>query len=107
MKIKKGDTVKIISGKDRGKTGTVIRVFSVRGGEDVASKISVEGINLYKKRVRPKRQGEKGQTVLVPRPLAASNVKLVCKNCKRATRVGMRIEGGRKVRYCKKCKAAI
>jgi large subunit ribosomal protein L24 len=101
MRIRKGDTVKIISGKDRGKTGTVIKVFPKE------ERILVGGINVYKKRVRPKRQGEKGETVLVPRPLSASKVMLVCKNCKRAARLGFRREGGRKVRYCKKCQSAV
>lgn len=99
MRIKKGDTVKVISGKDRGKTGAVIKV-SPEGG-----RVSVEGVNLYKKRSRPKRQGQKGETVRVVRPITASNVMLVCKSCKRATRVGFRMEGGRKIRYCKKCQS--
>lgn len=99
MNIKKGDTVKILSGKDRGKTGTVLKVFPDDG------RVSVEGLNLYKKRVRPKRQGQKGETVLVPRPFPVSKAKLVCSACKEAVRVGYRVDGARKVRYCKKCKA--
>jgi len=101
MKIRKGDNVKIMSGKDRGKTGTV---FSVSPDE---SKITIESLNLFKKRSRPKKQGEKGQTVEVPRPMPASKVMLICANCKNPTRVGHRMEGARKVRYCKKCKAII
>ncbi len=99
MKIKKGDTVKIMKGKDRGKTGLVVRAYPEDG------KIMVEGLNLFKKRSRPKKQGEKGQMVEVPRPLPASKVMLVCGNCKKTTRAGFRMEGPRKVRYCKKCKA--
>jgi len=99
MKLKKGDQVKIISGKDRGKSGTVLKV-SPRD-----DRISVEGLNLYKKRVRPKRQGEKGETVLVPRPFSASKAMLICSSCKEAARVGYRLEGNSKIRYCKKCKA--
>ena len=101
MKIKKGDQVKIISGKDRGKSGKVIGVFS----KD--SRISVEGINLYKKRVRPTKQGQKGETVIVPRPLSASNVMIICSNCKKAARVGFRVEEKEKVRLCKKCGARV
>jgi large subunit ribosomal protein L24 len=105
MKIKKGDQVKIISGKDRGKTGAVISV-SVKD-----SKVTVEGANLYKKRVRPTKQGQKGETVTVSRPFSASNAMIICSNCKKASRVGFRIEGsaksGVKVRYCKKCEAKI
>lgn len=101
MRIKKGDTVKIVSGKDRGKTGKVLEVFPVR------EKISVDGINLYKKHVRPKKQGEKGQLVTLIRPFAVSNVMLVCGSCKKPTRIGYEIHSGKKQRVCKKCKAAI
>ena len=99
MKIKKGDQVKILSGKDRGKAGAVFTVFSEEG------RVTVEGLNLYKKRVRPKRAGQKGETVSVPRPMSVSNVMLVCSSCKKPSRVGHRLEGKNKVRYCKKCKA--
>ncbi len=105
MKLKKGDQVKIISGKERGKSGAIISVFP---GE---SRITVEGINLYKKRVRPKQQGQKGETVLVARPFAASNAMIICSNCKKQTRVGFQVEGsavgGQKMRLCKKCGAKI
>lgn len=99
MNIKKGDNIKILSGKDRGKTGTVLSVFP----ED--SRISVEGLNIYKKRVRPKKQGQKGETVLVPRPFNVSKAALVCSSCKKQTRAGYRLDGNKKVRYCKKCGA--
>lgn len=101
MKIKKGDNVQVIAGKDRGKTGTVLRILP----ED--NRLSVEGINMYRKRVRAKRAGQKGESVSVPRPLTASNVMLVCKNCKRPVRVGYRGEGRAKERFCKKCQATI
>jgi large subunit ribosomal protein L24 len=101
MKLIKGDAVKIISGKDRGKTGTVLRAFPAVG------KVIIEGLNLVKKHSRPRKQGEKGQMVSVPRPLTASKVMLVCTSCKEPTRVGARMDGARKVRYCKKCKAKI
>ena len=101
MNIKKGDTVKISSGKDRGKTGTVLHAYPRE------ERIIVDGLNIFKKRARPKQQGKKGEIVNVPRPLPASKVMLVCSNCKNPTRAGFRIEGPRKVRYCKKCKATI
>ena len=101
MKLKKGDTVKIITGKDRGKTGTVMKAFPETG------KVSIEGANMYKKRLRPKKQNQKGEVVLVARPLPASNVMIVCPNCKQPARIGSRTEGNTKVRYCKKCQAAI
>src|SRR3989344_8330704 len=99
MRIKKGDTIKIMAGKDKGKTGKVLKVLVPK------NKILAEGLNLYKKHVRPKTQGEKGQTVLVPRPLDVSNVMLVCSVCSQPTRVGFREEGDNKIRYCKKCSA--
>lgn len=101
MRIRKNDTIKIITGKDKGKTGKVLKVLLKK------NKILIEGLNLYKKHVRPKRQGEKGEIVLVPRPIDASNIMLVCSSCNRAVRVGYRFEGEIKVRYCKKCKAKI
>jgi large subunit ribosomal protein L24 len=99
MKLKKGDNVKIMSGKDRGKTGTVLRAMP--DGE----RIIIDGLNIFKKRSRPKKQGEVGQTVLVPRSMPASKVMLICTNCKEVVRVGFRMDGARKVRYCKKCQA--
>lgn len=100
--VKKGDTVQVRIGKDRGKTGKVVRVLSDRG------KVIVEGLNLVKKHVRPKREGEKGETVQVPRAIPVSNVAPFCGTCKRGTRVGFRIEeGGSKVRFCKRCKAIL
>ena len=101
MKLKKGDQVKIMSGKDRGKIGTVLTAFPVD------DKIIVDNLNIFKKRSKPKKQGEKGQIVNVARPLPASKVMLVCANCKAPTRVGYRTESGTKMRYCKKCKATI
>ena len=101
MRLRKGDNVKIMSGKDRGKTGTVLHA------NPHETKITVEGLNLFKKRSRPRRQGEKGETVLVPRPMPASKVMLICTSCKQPTRIGSRLDGAKKVRYCKKCQATI
>ncbi|HXF43893.1 MAG TPA: 50S ribosomal protein L24 [Candidatus Paceibacterota bacterium] len=100
MNIRKGDNVKVMKGKERGKTGKVINVDYKSGT------VLIEGVNLYKKHVRAKRQGEKGETVFVARPLMVPNVMLVCPSCGRAVRVGYRIEGKTKTRYCKKCKSA-
>jgi large subunit ribosomal protein L24 len=101
MKLKKGDNVKILSGKDRGKTGVVLAAYP-----DM-DKIQIDGLNVFKKRSKPRKQGEKGQIVAVSRPLAVSKVMLICPNCKEASRLGARIEGSRKVRYCKKCQATV
>ena len=97
MKIKKGDTVAITRGKDRGKAGKVLTVFPKE------NRVTLEGLNLVKKHVRPKKQGAKGQVIQVPRPIAASNVKMICKQCGKATRVGYRFDGESKKRACKKC----
>jgi len=97
MKIRKGDQVLIISGKDKGRKGKVIEASPKEG------RIVVEGINLRKKHMRPKKAGEKGQIVELPGPLSVSNVKLICPKCKKATRVGYKLEGEKKYRGCKKC----
>lgn len=101
MKIKKGDNVKILSGKDQGKIGKITRVFAK--GE----KAIVEDMNLAKKHTRPKRQGEKGQRVSVPVPIALSNLMLVCPKCSKPTRLGSKISEENKFRICKKCKSEI
>jgi len=97
MKIKKGDTVLIISGKDRGRKGKILEVFPKE------NRILVEGINLRKKHQRPRRTGEKGQIVELPAPIDIANVKLICPKCGKATRVGYKISGEKKYRICKKC----
>ncbi|MFA5878390.1 MAG: 50S ribosomal protein L24 [Candidatus Staskawiczbacteria bacterium] len=97
MKIKKGDTVLIISGKDRNKTGKILNVFNAAGT------VVVEGLNQRTKHIRPKRSGEKGQTIKVPVPLNVSNVKLICSKCGKASRTGYKKEGDKKYRICKKC----
>jgi large subunit ribosomal protein L24 len=101
MKIKKGDTVLITSGKDRRKKGKVLTSFPPE------RKVIVEGINIRKKHQKPRRTGEKGQIVQLPGPLDISNVKLICPKCGKATRIGYKISGGKKYRICKKCKQEI
>ena len=101
MKIKKGDLVKIISGKDKGKTGKVINV------DKNEEKVVVEGLNIAIRHSRPKKQGEKGQRLETPKPLHMSNVMLVCPKCNQPTRLNLKkMESGR-VRVCKKCKETI
>jgi large subunit ribosomal protein L24 len=101
MAIKKGDTIQVRGGKDRGKTGKVLNVAKDR------STVLVEGINLYVKHAKPKRQGEKGQKITLPRSIALSRVNLFCSACGRGVRVGIQMEGGQKVRQCKRCKAVL
>lgn len=101
MKILKGDTVVVISGKYRGKKGKVLKAFPKE------RKILVEGVNLVKKYLRPRREGEKGQIIEMPAPFDVSKVKLICPKCGRATRVGYKIEEKKKFRICKKCGAKV
>lgn len=97
MKLKKNDKIKVLAGKDKGKTGKIMSVNSEKGT------VLVEGLNIYKKHKRPRKQGEKGEIVNVPRPLHMSNVAMLCPNCDKTTRIGMKVEGEKKMRYCKKC----
>ena len=97
MKIKKGDTILIISGKDRGRKSKVLQTFPKE------ERIIVEGINLRKKHIRPRRAGEKGQIVEKPAPIHISNAKLICLKCGKATRVEYKIVEKKKYRICKKC----
>lgn len=101
MKIRKGDTILVVSGKDKGKKGKVLK--SMPHGD----RILVEGINLVKKHVKPKKQGEKGQIVQLPSPLSVSNVKIICPKCSKPARVGYKKEGKNKYRVCKKCQQEI
>ena len=96
-----GDTVKVISGKDRGETGKVLAVSPKEG------KVIVEGLNMVKKHVKPRRQGETGGIVDAEGAIYASKVMPVCPKCGKATRVGHKIEGDKKVRICKHCGAEI
>ncbi len=101
MKIKKGDQVQIISGKDREKRGKVLRVFPK------IMKVTVEKVNIIKKHVRPKKEGAKGQRVEIPAPMDVSNVMLICPKCGKMTRVGFKTENKNKFRICKKCGSEI
>ena len=98
MKIKKGDNVLVISGKDKGKKGKVIESLSDKG------RVLVEGVNLRKKHIKPKKQGEKGQVVQLPAPVDLSNLKVICPKCQKASRISYKTEGKNKYRVCKKCK---
>lgn len=101
MKIKKDDTVRIITGKDQGKTGKVTHVFPKE------ERIVVEGVNIHKKHTKPKRQGQKGQTIQMPMPIHVSNAMIVCPGCSRAVRINKKVIGAKKVRICKKCAGEI
>lgn len=94
--IKKGDNIIMISGKDKGKQGKIIKVKDGR--------VIVENINLKDKHQKPKAGGKKGEKIKVPRSVFTSTVMLVCKNCGKPTRIGRQIlPDGSKIRICKKC----
>ena len=98
MNIRKGDKVQVITGKDKGKQGVVLR------GLPKEERVLVEGVNMVKKAMRPTQQNPQGGITTVEAPLHVSNVMLVCPNCKEATRTSKRVdEQGKKVRVCKKC----
>ncbi|MBO5896797.1 MAG: 50S ribosomal protein L24 [Clostridia bacterium] len=93
--VKSGDTVAVISGKDRGARGKVMAVSPSEG------KVIVEKVNVVKKHVKPRKMGEQGGIIEAEAALYASKVQLVCPKCGRPTRVGHVIENGKKMRACK------
>lgn len=98
MNIKKGDKVKVLSGKDKGKEAVVLRALPQK------QRVVVEKINVVKKALRPTQQNPQGGISSVEAPIHVSNVMLVCPECKQASRVSSkRDENGKKVRVCKKC----
>ena len=97
MRIKKGDTVQVLSGNDKGKTGEILEVIPK------SEKIIVKGVNVRKKHVKPKKQGEEGGILSVECAIPSSKVNVVCPKCNKPTRIGYEMEKDKKVRVCKKC----
>ena len=98
LHVKKGDTVKVLSGKDKGKQGKILRAIPAK------ERVVVEGVNIVKKAQRPTQQNPQGGITTMEAPLNVSNVMLVCPKCNEATRTGKRVnEASKKVRVCKKC----
>ncbi|MEK7537123.1 MAG: 50S ribosomal protein L24 [Patescibacteria group bacterium] len=98
MNIRTNDTIMMLIGKDKGKTGKILQVLPKSG------KAVVEGLNLVKRHQRPKKQGQKGEIISRPRPIDISNVMLICRHCKKPSRMGMRREGKKVFRVCKRCR---
>jgi large subunit ribosomal protein L24 len=96
LKIKKGDKVEIIAGKDRGKRGEVIEVSPKTG------KVTVKKLNMVTKHIKPKQAGQPGERITVEAPIDISNVALVCPHTDKPTRVGFKVKNGTKVRISKK-----
>ena len=105
VKVKKGDKVMLLAGKDRGKSGKVLTVDKESG------RLTVEGLNLLIKHTKPRKQGEKGQRIQYPASLAISNISVICPKCEKPARIGWKILSGdsskKKVRSCKKCEETI
>ena len=102
LKVRKGDIVQVIKGKDTGKKGKVLNIVTE------SKRALVEGINLVKKHKRQTRQDQQGGIVSIEAPISVSNLMLVCKSCQRPVRVGFSIlKDNTKVRICKSCKEAI
>ena len=95
-KLKKDDLVQVIAGKEKGKSGKILKIDREKG------KVLIAGLNMVKKARKPRRQGEKGGIVDIEAPLDISNVMIVCKKCG-PTRIGIEGTGDKKVRKCKKC----
>ena len=101
MKIKKGDTVQVLSGNDKGKKGEVLEVIPK---ED---KVIVKGVNVRKKSVKPKKQGDEGGIIPVEVAIHTSKVNVVCSKCNKPARIGYKIEKDEKVRIFKRCGTVI
>lgn len=100
FKIHKDDTVEIITGKDKGKRGTIVRVIRDK------DRVIVSGLNIVKKAMKKRNPQEQGGIVEIEAPLHISNVALVCKKCG-STRAGYKLDGDKKTRVCRKCGEAL
>lgn len=97
MKIKKGDTIKVLYGKDSGKRGLVVAI------DAKTHQVVVEGINVYKKHLKGDGKTRTSEIVSIEKPMMTSKVMLVCPHCDKPTRVGIKKEGKNVIRVCKKC----
>ncbi|GAB4280008.1 MAG: 50S ribosomal protein L24 [Coriobacteriia bacterium] len=101
MSIRKGDKVRVIAGKDKGKEGRVLRT------SPALSRVYVEGVNIQKRHSRPTNKNPQGGIIEIEGPIHVSNVMLLCPNCSQPTRVGRVREDGVRQRVCKKCEKEI
>ena len=101
--LKRNDTVKVLAGKDKGKTGKVLKVFSGK------NRALVESVNFVKRHTRQTKQNQKGGIIQKESPIQISNLILICKHCNKPTRVGVKImkDGESRARVCKKCEEII
>ena len=102
MKLKKGDNVKVVLGKDKGKISKIEKVFSKTG------KVLVAGVNQYKRHFKARSERQRSEIVTITKPLPLENIAIICPHCKLQTRVGFRIEkNNKKIRICRKCEKEI
>jgi large subunit ribosomal protein L24 len=97
FRIRKGDTVRVVAGKEKGKTGKVLEV------DPRKQKVYIEKINIIKRHTKPSQKRRQGGIIEKEGPLHISNVMLMCQNCGKPVRTGMKTVGDGKIRYCKKC----
>ncbi len=95
-KLKKEDLVQVVAGKEKGKTGKIVRIDREKG------KVIIAGINMVKKAKKPRKQGEKGGIVEIEAPIDISNVMIMCKKCG-PSRISIEVSGDQKIRKCSKC----
>jgi len=100
FKIKKEDTVQVITGKDKGKRGRVLKILRDK------DRVLVEGVNIVKKAKKKRNQQDRGGIVEIEAALHSSNLMIVCKKCG-PTRIGYKMDGNEKIRICKKCGEAL
>lgn len=101
FRVKKGDTVEVVQGKEAGKRGKVLRVLAAE------ERVVVERVNFVKRHVRPSKKTPQGGVIEREASMHISNVKVVCPSCNQAVRVGVRMEGQDKIRFCKKCNVQV
>jgi large subunit ribosomal protein L24 len=100
-KFRKGDEVKVVAGKEKGKKAKIERVLHKEG------KLLIEGVNLYKRHLKARSQNQKSEIVTISKPLPLGNIALICPKCHKQTRVGFKTEKNNTIRICRKCKTEI
>lgn len=101
MKLKRGDEVLIVRGKDKGKKGKIEKVFTKE------EMVLVPGVNLYKRHYKSRMQNKPSEIIEITKPFPVGNVSLICPNCHKETRIGYKIDNKEKVRICRKCNKKI
>ena len=101
MKFKKGDNVKVIKGKDKGKIGKIEKVLPKE------NKVLVANVNLFKRHMKARSQNQPSEIVTLTKPIALSSVSFICPKCKKESRIGYKVEKGVKSRVCKKCESEV